>query len=149
MSEFNSSSGTSSLNHTYYSAITDLHNSPLHTHHNSAPSLVVFWQRISTQKLGLQITIKSSCHFLFNHPGTSELSWNSPGLKSNSKSHCDWRSVSQSVLVSSAIWCSWPNIYYCLTVTVLSLWGTLSPFPYFLISSRHGPHRKHVSHVLM
>jgi hypothetical protein len=36
------------------------------------------------------------------------------------------QSVSQSVLVSSPIWGSWPDIYYCLTVTVLSLWGTLS-----------------------
>jgi hypothetical protein len=54
--------------------------------------------------------------------------------KSESKSHCYWRlvgrsvsqSVSQSVLVSSPIWGSWPNIYYCLTVTVLLLWGALS-----------------------
>jgi hypothetical protein len=34
------------------------------------------------------------------------------GLKSKSKSHCDWRSVSLSVLVSSPIWGSWPDIYY-------------------------------------
>jgi hypothetical protein len=49
--------------------------------------------------------------------------------KSKSKSHCDWRSVSQSVsqsvLVSCPTWGSWPDIYYCLTVTAL-LWGTLS-----------------------
>jgi hypothetical protein len=32
-------------------------------------SLSVSWQRISTQKLSLQITMKSSCHFLFNHLG--------------------------------------------------------------------------------
>jgi hypothetical protein len=31
----------------------------------------------------------------------------------------------QSVLVSSPIWGSWPDIYYCLTVTVLLLWGVL------------------------
>jgi hypothetical protein len=31
--------------------------------------------------------------------------------------------VSQSV---SLIWNSWPDIYYCLTVTVLFLWGALS-----------------------
>jgi hypothetical protein len=44
-----------------------------------------------------------------------------------SKSHCDWRSVSQWVLVSSPIWGSWPDInYYRLTVTVLLLWGALS-----------------------
>jgi hypothetical protein len=34
--------------------------------------------------------------------------------------------VSQSVLVSSTIWGLWPDIYYCLTVTVLSLCGALS-----------------------
>jgi hypothetical protein len=28
--------------------------------------------------------------------------------------------------VSSPIWASWPDIYYCLTVTVLFLWGALS-----------------------
>jgi hypothetical protein len=39
--------------------------------------------------------------------------------KSKSKSHCDWRSVNQQVLVSSPIWGSWPGIYYCLTLTVL------------------------------
>jgi hypothetical protein len=46
-------------------------------------------------------------------------------LKSKSKSHYNWESLSQSVLVSSPIWGSWPDISYCLTVTVLSLWGTL------------------------
>jgi hypothetical protein len=30
--------------------------------------------------------------------------------KSKSKSHCDWRLVSQKVLVSSPIWDSWPDI---------------------------------------
>jgi hypothetical protein len=29
-------------------------------------------------------------------------------------------------MVSSRIWCSWPNIYYSLTVTVLFLWGACS-----------------------
>jgi hypothetical protein len=32
-------------------------------------------------------------------------------LKSKSKSHCDWRSLSQSVLVSSPVWRSWPDIF--------------------------------------
>jgi hypothetical protein len=45
---------------------------------------------------------------------------------SKSKSHCDWRSVSQQVLVSSPIWGPRPDIYYCVTVTVLFLWGALS-----------------------
>jgi hypothetical protein len=30
--------------------------------------------------------------------------------KSKSKSHCDWRSVSLSVLVSSPVWGAWPDI---------------------------------------
>jgi hypothetical protein len=36
------------------------------------------------------------------------------------------QSVSQSVLVSSPVWGSWPDIYYFLTATVLFLWGALS-----------------------
>jgi hypothetical protein len=40
-----------------------------------------------------------------------------------SESHCDWRSVSLSVFVSSPVRGSWPDISYCLTVTVLSLGG--------------------------
>jgi hypothetical protein len=47
-------------------------------------------------------------------------------IKSKSKSHCDWRSISQKVLVSSPIWGSWPDIYYRLTVMVLFLCGALS-----------------------
>jgi hypothetical protein len=42
----------------------------------------------------------------------------------------DSQSVSQSVLVSSPIWGSWPDIYYCLTVTVLLLWGALGDVYY-------------------
>jgi hypothetical protein len=38
----------------------------------------------------------------------------------------DWRSVSQQVLVSSPIWGSGLDIYYCSTVTVLFFWCTLS-----------------------
>jgi hypothetical protein len=44
--------------------------------------------------------------------------------KSKSKSHCDCRSVSQS-WCRAPVWGSWPDIYYCLTVTVLILWGAL------------------------
>jgi hypothetical protein len=48
--------------------------------------------------------------------------------KSKSKSHWDWRSVSQQVLVSNPIWGSRPDnyYYYYVTVTVLLLWGALS-----------------------
>jgi hypothetical protein len=44
-------------------------------------------------------------------------------LSLESESHCDWRSVNLSVLVSSPVWGSWPDSSYCLTVTVLSLGG--------------------------
>jgi hypothetical protein len=47
-------------------------------------------------------------------------------VKVKSKSHWDWRSVNKQVLVSSPIWGSWLDIYYCLTITVLFLWGALS-----------------------
>jgi hypothetical protein len=43
-------------------------------------------------------------------------------FKSKSKTHCNWLSV----LVSSLVWVSRPDIYYSLTVTVLLLWGILS-----------------------
>jgi hypothetical protein len=36
------------------------------------------------------------------------------------------QSFSQQDMVSSPIWDSWPDIYYCLTVTVSFLWGALS-----------------------
>jgi hypothetical protein len=49
-------------------------------------------------------------------------------LLCESQSHMatDGQSVSQSVLVSSPIWGSWPDIYYCLTGIVLLSWGALS-----------------------
>jgi hypothetical protein len=43
-----------------------------------------------------------------------------------SKSHYDRRPVGQCILVSSPIWGSWPDINYCLTVTVLSISGAPS-----------------------
>jgi hypothetical protein len=46
-----------------------------------------------------------------------------PTSASKSKSRYDRRSVGQSVLVSSPIWGSWPDINYCLTFTVLSMSG--------------------------
>jgi hypothetical protein len=45
---------------------------------------------------------------------------------SKSKSHYDRRSVGQSVLVSSPIWVSWPDINFCLSFTVLSMSGAPS-----------------------
>jgi hypothetical protein len=52
--------------------------------------------------------------------------WNKLVLKQQSVSRYDRRSVGQSVLVSSPIWVSWPDINYCLTLTVLSMSGAPS-----------------------
>jgi hypothetical protein len=53
---------------------------------------------------------------------TKEIVLSKSKSKSKSKSHCDWRSVSQYVLVSSPIWDFWPEIFF-LKVTVLSFSG--------------------------
>jgi hypothetical protein len=70
-----STSVTIDLNYKQYSDIADLHTFQFTVAHalGFPSSLVVFWQRISIQKLTLQITMKSSRHFLFNYTGTSEL----------------------------------------------------------------------------
>jgi hypothetical protein len=72
---FIGTSVTSSRNHTYYSAIADLHNLQFTVGHALGfyVSTSRLLEQISTQKLSLQITIKSSCQFVFNHSGTSEL----------------------------------------------------------------------------
>jgi hypothetical protein len=115
-------------------------------------SLSFSWQRILTQELSFRITRKSPCHFLFNHLvmptllnstqfsnlpvsvsliSNSLYDWNLLVRILNStasQSHIatDGQSVSQYVLVTSLIWGSWPDIYYCWTVTALFLWGALS-----------------------
>jgi hypothetical protein len=55
--------------------------------------------------------------------------WRISLKKSNLKSLCDWRSVSQYVLVSSLIWGPWPDINYCVTVTVWREDGCCWPLP--------------------
>jgi hypothetical protein len=47
-------------------------------------------------------------------------------LESKSRSHYDRRPVGHWVLVSSPVWGSWPDVNYCLTVTVLSISGAPS-----------------------
>jgi hypothetical protein len=66
---------------------------------------------------------------------------------SQSQSHIttDGQSVSQS-WCRVPIWGSWADIYYCLTVTVLLLWGALpdeSPVEHLFINILHGPRREH------
>jgi hypothetical protein len=46
--------------------------------------------------------------------------------QSKSESHYDRWPVGQWVLVSSPVWGSWPDVNYCLTVTVLSVSGAPS-----------------------
>jgi hypothetical protein len=56
--------------------------------------------------------------------------------KSKSKLHCHWRSVN-----------SWPDIYYCLTVTVLFLWGALSDGRTCFFLYAAGPCQRSLSRV--
>jgi hypothetical protein len=63
---------TSSVNQTYYSAIADLHNSQFTVAH--ALGFSVSTSRLLATDLNKETsTLKSSYHFLFTHPGTSEL----------------------------------------------------------------------------
>jgi hypothetical protein len=57
---------TSSFKHlnTTLSLIHTISSSPLYTHYDTPSSLVISWQRISSQKLSLQITMKS---LVINH----------------------------------------------------------------------------------
>jgi hypothetical protein len=75
MIRFIGTSITSFLNHTYYSAVADLNNLQFTVAHalGFCFHYSVSWQRILTQKLALQLSMKSCCHFLFNNPGPSEL----------------------------------------------------------------------------
>jgi hypothetical protein len=79
---------------------------------------------VSTPQLNTQLSSTTELPSEFSYKSmTNELS-----NQSQSQSHIatDGQSVSQSVLVSSPIWGSWPDIYYCLTLTVFLLWGALS-----------------------
>jgi hypothetical protein len=44
-------------------------------------------------------------------------------LTLKSKSHYNWRPVSQYILVSTPLFKLWPDITFCLQVALLSLWG--------------------------
>jgi hypothetical protein len=60
------------------------------------------------------------------------------GFNNSSQSHIatDGQSVSQSCY-RAPIWGSWPDIYYCLTITVLLLWGALNctASPHYIASA--------------
>jgi hypothetical protein len=74
--------------------------------------------------------MKSSHHFLFNHPGTSELNKNSPGPtlpESESESYVTTDRQSASLSWNKApFWGLLPDLYYCQTVAGWLMWGDLS-----------------------
>jgi hypothetical protein len=117
---------TSSLNHAYYSAIADLHNLQFAVAH--ALGFSVATSRLQATDLNTETS--TSNHNEVFLPFLVHSPWNvGTQLKtllficqSQSQSHIatDGQSVSQQVLVSR------PDIFYCLTVTVLFLWGALS-----------------------
>jgi hypothetical protein len=49
-----------------------------------------------------------------------------PNSNSQSQSQSHITTDGQSVLVSSPVWGSWPDIYFRMKVAVLSIWGALS-----------------------
>jgi hypothetical protein len=83
---------------------------------SSTFSLGVVTQRLPTMGTPPPSTLPSGGYCLKT---TSDSDW------SESESRYDRRSVGQSVLVSSPIWGSWPDINYCLTVIILSMSGAL------------------------
>jgi hypothetical protein len=82
---------------TALSLIYTLYSSPLHTQYDCPSSLVVSWQWNSTQKLALQITMKSYYYFVFNH---SVLLY--PNLYSTAPPAYDWLQTTFVVLYKPA-----------------------------------------------
>jgi hypothetical protein len=77
--------------------------------------------KISWQRLNIFLPLFCSCQFR-NYSVVLRLL-----LRRRSQVKVTLRlTACQSVLVSSPIWCSWPDIYYCWTDAVLLLWGVLS-----------------------
>jgi hypothetical protein len=122
-------------NYRQYSATADLQTLEFTITH--AIGILVFTSRILTTDIPqphchFKSHMKSSCHslipflpFLLNHlrlpsPELGPILDNSNSNKS--KSHCDWRSVSQSV---SKSWCRAPSGAHD-QILVLFLWGALS-----------------------
>jgi hypothetical protein len=88
---------------------------------------VKFWFNIGRATLGQNVDVNIWRGTLSPSWGKSLLSWaQSIELVPQVRSVYDWRSVSQSVLVSNPIWGSWPDINFVKKVTVLSIGGVLS-----------------------
>jgi hypothetical protein len=126
-----------------YSAIADLHNFQFTVAH--ALGVSISWQRISTQKLALQITMKTSCYFVFSHSGTAEQKffcthssslrltrncpWTNSVTPSVSQSQSHIPTDGQSVYLS---WCRAPagahDQMFLLVweLPVLSMWGQIN-----------------------
>jgi hypothetical protein len=110
---------TISLNHIYIQVIERYH---WFTHviiycykhirplHNLQFLCRIFTRRLLVTHLSKGVYSACVARWLTLHRSESEF-----------ESHCDWRSVSLSVLVSSPVRGSWPDISYYLTVTVFFL----------------------------
>jgi hypothetical protein len=119
MIQFISTLVTSSLNHTYYNAISDLHTFLFTVVH--ALGFSVFTSRILAT--GLKSETSTSNHYEVFLPFLVQSPWNlETQLKtpSSNQSHIATDGQSNGG--------SWPDIYYYsyLTVTVLFFWGALS-----------------------
>jgi hypothetical protein len=93
--------------------------------HNSAYQVLSVCCDFTSRCLVTDIK-KSSAFMLtflsaYNCPTTNSLS------KSKSKSRYDWWSVSKYVLMSSPFWFSWPDVCYCMTITVVEVEAKLRP----------------------
>jgi hypothetical protein len=107
------------------SAIADLHTLQI----TSSPTRSVFNSRFLVTDLNIGDSSASRTQVLPVRRISCNRTLSIQFSKSkSSQSHIatDGQSVSQSVLVSSPTWGSWPHISFSLTVTVLSLWGALS-----------------------
>jgi hypothetical protein len=108
--------------------------STLHNHRcenlKSCPQSILFPQCMRSSFTFIRNNRQNSSFVYFNFCSLTHHAWRQKVLnwmiEPQLDSRYDRRSVGQSVLVSSPIWGSWPDINYCLTVTVLSISGAPS-----------------------
>jgi hypothetical protein len=102
--------------------------------HQSLRKDIRFLATDLSQELSLQMTMKSSCYFLFNHLGMQILQNSSRfsnvnSLLQSSQSQSYITTDGQSVSLSwcqAPIWGLRPDFYYCQTVAGLLMWDALS-----------------------
>jgi hypothetical protein len=88
---------------------TQLHTITVYTLHNPLLQLQLFSEDCCSARI---LSRNCNCNSLLSCQLTKSLYFR--------------RSVGQSIMVSSPIWGSWPDINYCVTVTVLSISGAPS-----------------------